>query len=115
MQTIVPTTPLSLKSKVFRGLADSSRLSVLESLVAGARCVSDIVALTGLSQPSVSNHLACLRECGLVEREQRGRFAYYSLADPGVRVVLREVERLVGCAASRIDACPNYSEESLER
>ena len=53
------------RAKLFRGLADSSRLAILESLRSGALSVSEIVAVTGLSQPNASNHLRCLSECGL--------------------------------------------------
>jgi ArsR family transcriptional regulator, cadmium/lead-responsive transcriptional repressor len=59
-----------LKAKLFRGFSDTSRLGILETLRQGPRMVSEIVEMTGLSQPNVSNHLGCLRECGLVKREQ---------------------------------------------
>jgi DNA-binding transcriptional ArsR family regulator len=64
----------SVKAKLFRGLADLSRLRVLESLRGGPRCVSEVIQATGLSQPNTSAHLTCLWECGLVNKERRGRF-----------------------------------------
>lgn len=100
----------SLKAKMLRGLSDTSRLAVLETLRARPRCVSEIVKLTELSQPNVSNHLACLRDCGLVAREQKGRFAFYRLADPRIAGLLREVERVVAFVEENLDACPNYDE-----
>ena len=109
MTTITRST--HLKAKLFRGLADTSRLAVLECLLLQPRCVSEVVAMTALSQPNVSNHLACLRDCGLVEREQQGRFVYYRLADPGVEAILVEVERLLGIVEEAVEACSNYSEE----
>src|SRR2546422_7031087 len=76
----------ALKAKLFRGLADSSRLAVLEALRDGSRCVSEVVGTTGLSQPNASAHLACLTECGLITRERRGEVVYYGIADPpGIR------------------------------
>ncbi|MBI2544891.1 MAG: winged helix-turn-helix transcriptional regulator [Candidatus Rokubacteria bacterium] len=63
---------LPLQAKLFRGLADPSRLAVLEALRDGPRCVSEVVAATGLSQPNASAHLACLEDCGLVIRDRRG-------------------------------------------
>jgi len=66
-------------------LADRSRLAVLEAVAGWARCVSELVAATGLSQPNASAHLACLGDCGLVSRERPGQFVYYALA--GTRVV----------------------------
>ena len=53
-----------------------------------------LVAMTGLSQPNVSGHLSFLRDCGLVKREQRGRFAYYSVAEAEVELILAAAERL---------------------
>jgi ArsR family transcriptional regulator, cadmium/lead-responsive transcriptional repressor len=53
-----PADGLPLKAKLFQGFADPSRLAVLEALQDGAKCVSDVVELTGLSQPNASGHLA---------------------------------------------------------
>jgi DNA-binding transcriptional ArsR family regulator len=89
------SSSLEAKAKLFRALGDSSRLAVLESLRDGPKCVSNLVALTGLSQPNVSGHLAFLRDCGLVVREQRGRFAYYSVERVEVEGILASVDELL--------------------
>jgi len=99
---------LHLKAKLFRGLADSSRLAILEALRPGERTVSDIVAATGLSQPNASAHLACLRDCGLVTGRQEGRFVYYSLADPRIEAVLRGAEGILADVAAQVYACTRY-------
>lgn len=65
-----------------RAVADPARLRVLSLIAAQpAReaCVCDVTALVGLSQPTVSHHLKVLTDAGLLEREQRGRWAYYRL------------------------------------
>ena len=108
MTTITGT--LRLKAKLLRGLADSSRLGVVECMLVQPRCVSEIVALTGLSQPNVSNHLACLHDCGLVEREQQGRLVYYHLADPRIVKILGEIESVVALIQTSLEECPNYAE-----
>lgn len=105
---------LSLKVKLFRGFGDTSRLAVLECLKDGPKCVSEIMAATGLSQPNTSGHLACLRDCGLVEREQRGRFAYYRLAGPHVRHIIACADALLGLVGPLIEACPRYGDETEE-
>ncbi len=97
-----------LRAKLFRGFADPSRLSVLEALLEGPQSVSSIVETTGLSQPNVSNHLACLRDCGLVTGEERGRFCYYRLADLRIKRLLRDAQAILGNLAKRIEACPRY-------
>lgn len=99
---------LPLKAKLFRGLADPSRLAVLETLRDGPRCVSEVVAATGLSQPNASAHLACLEDCGLVTRERRGKFVYYALADKRVVKVLEEAEAILGKIGAHVFRCTRY-------
>lgn len=99
---------LTLKAKLFRGLADSSRLAILEALRSGPTSVGDVVAATGLSQPNVSSHLACLADCGLVARSQQGRQVFYALSDPRVDGLLRQAEELVAEVARGIYECTRY-------
>ena len=100
----------ALKAKFFRGLADPSRLTVLEMLRQGPRCVSELVKATRLSQPNLSMHLACLRECGLVRARRNGRFIYYELADPGVVRLLQNADHALRRVARQIQACQRYEE-----
>ena len=99
---------LALKAKLFRGFADPSRLSILEALRGGRQSVSEIVEITGLSQPNASNHLACLLDCGLVAREQEGRFAYYQLADERVAGLLAAADEILTDVARGVYVCPRY-------
>lgn len=99
---------IELKAKLLRGVSDVSRLSILEVLRGGPRSVGEIVESTGLGQPNVSNHLACLRDCGLVVRERRGRHAFYGLSDPRVEGLLRGVEDLLGEVGEGVAVCPRY-------
>ena len=105
---VVQDLALILKAKLFRGLADPSRLAILESLRSGEKSVSEIVDATGLSQPNASAHLSCLRECGLVVGRQEGRFIFYRLADTRVEDVLRQVEGILAGVAERVYACTRY-------
>jgi DNA-binding transcriptional ArsR family regulator len=99
---------LEQKMKLFRGFSDSSRLAILESLRESALSVSEIVEATGLSQSNASNHLSCLLGCGLVEREQRGRFVYYQLSDSRVIDLLELSDALLAGVAREIDSCRGY-------
>jgi len=101
---------LQIKAKLFRGLADQSRLAVLDALRDGPRCVSAVVAATGLSQPNASAHLACLEDCGLVTRERRGKFVYYTVADRRVVKVLEEAEAMLSEVGARVFRCTRYDE-----
>ena len=70
--------------RVFKALADRHRVKILNRLLqAGgeAVCVCDLEDLLPLKQPTVSYHLKQLLEAGIVEREKRGSFAYFSVAD----------------------------------
>ena len=96
---------LATKAKLFRGLSDASRLSILEVLREGPLTVSQIVEGTGLLQANTSNHLSCLLDCGLVEREQQGRFAIYRLADDRTRQLLALGDDLLTDTATGVYAC----------
>jgi ArsR family transcriptional regulator len=78
---------------VLRALADPTRLQIVACLAAAADpvCVCDFTAAFGLSQPTVSHHMARLRAAGLVESGRRGVWAHYRLREdlsPAVRRLL---------------------------
>ena len=68
--------------RLFKALADRHRLQILNCLVRADGepvCVCEFQPLLGVKQPTVSHHLKQLVDAGLLEREKRGTFAYYSL------------------------------------
>jgi ArsR family transcriptional regulator, cadmium/lead-responsive transcriptional repressor len=99
---------LELKAKLFRGFSDTSRLSILEALRVQSLNVGELVQVTGLSQSNISNHLGCLRDCGLVTSEQRGRYTYYRLTDDRIDGLLRMVEELLADVAKGVYQCTRY-------
>jgi DNA-binding transcriptional ArsR family regulator len=103
---------LALRGKLFRGLADPSRLAILEALRQGERTVSEIVEATGLSQPNVSNHLGCLRECGLVTSTQQGRYVHYQLSDARAAALMTMADELVAEVARGVYECTRYVREA---
>jgi ArsR family transcriptional regulator, arsenate/arsenite/antimonite-responsive transcriptional repressor len=68
-------------ASLFKALADPHRVRIVNLLATSAEpvCVCDLVAVLGLTQPTVSHHLKKLVNAGLLDREQRGTWAYYSL------------------------------------
>jgi DNA-binding transcriptional ArsR family regulator len=102
---------IELQAKLFRGLADPSRLAILTALRWGPLSVGEIVAQTELSQPNVSNHLRCLSECGLVVGLPQGRFVHYRLSDTQIERMLRIADELLEGRAKQIDRCRNYRNE----
>ncbi len=109
MLLIANPKSIEIQAKLFRGFSDPSRLSILESLRNGAVTVSEIVETTGLSQSNVSNHLGCLRDCGLVVAEQQGRFVYYQLSDKRVGHLLELADELLADVAKGIYECTRYN------
>lgn len=82
-------------ARVLKALADPGRLQLVSLLLAapgGEVCVADLVNALRLSQPTVSHHLRVLHDAGLLRRERRGSWAWYSVADERldeVRALLR--------------------------
>ncbi len=76
---------------LFKALADPHRVRIVNLLAAAAEavCVRELTAPLGIAQPTVSHHLRKLRDAGLLHREQRGTWAYYSLNDDAMRRLAR--------------------------
>lgn len=104
-----------LQAKLFRGLGEPSRLSILTALRDGPRTVSEIVDATGLGQPNASNHLACLRECGLVTGTQEGRYVRYALADSRVAALLDLGQDVVADVARGMYECTHPAMRGRKR
>ncbi len=102
---------LTLQARLFHGLSDASRLSILNALRDGAKTVSELAAVTGLSQSNTSNHLSCLADCGLVSRVQRGRHVVYQLSDARVDALLVLAEQLLADAALSVYECTRHGEK----
>lgn len=112
MFTAVDPQLLQLKAKLFRGFSDPSRLTILEALRDGPYTVTEIVEITGLSQPNVSNHLACLRDCGLVTGEQNGRHVHYQITDNRVNTLLQYGEEILADSARGVYECTHYAKNN---
>jgi DNA-binding transcriptional ArsR family regulator len=111
----LPAAPLptDLVAKYFRGLGDPTRVRILELLRSeGQLTVGDLVDRLGLSQPKVSNHLACLRWCGFVSVRREGRLVYNAVADSRVTAMLDLAESLLADNAEHVAACCRIEEAS---
>jgi ArsR family transcriptional regulator, cadmium/lead-responsive transcriptional repressor len=108
MATTTDHIDLAVAARLFHGLGDPTRLRILLALLDGERRVTDLVAAVGTSQPNVSNHLACLRDCGLVvDRPAERRQVFYSIARPELHDLLRASERLLAEAGHEVRLCSN--------
>jgi DNA-binding transcriptional ArsR family regulator len=76
------------EDKIFQALADPSRRAIFESLTRGEAAVKDITARFAISQPAVSQHLAALKDAGLVYGRRAGRNVYYRVQPGGMKPLI---------------------------
>jgi DNA-binding transcriptional ArsR family regulator len=99
---------LAPAAALFRSLGDLSRLAIVRRLAEGPARVTDLVAALGLAQSTVSKHLACLRDCGLVDSEPVGRASIFRLTQPSLIDLLAAAEEVLAATGSAVALCPNY-------
>jgi DNA-binding transcriptional ArsR family regulator len=95
---------------LFRSLGDSTRLAILHRLVHGEARVVDLTQQLGMAQSTVSKHLACLRDCGLVESRAEGRQSFYALTRPELMDLFRSAESVLAATGNAVAICPVYGE-----
>ena len=81
-------TAVVAPNKVFQALADPSRRAIFESLTRGEAAVTDLTARFAISQPAVSQHLAALKDAGLVNGRRDGRNVYYRVEPRGMKPLI---------------------------
>lgn len=91
---------------LFRSLSDPARLAIVQLLVDGEQRVVDLTARLGLAQSTVSQHVACLRACGLLSSRTSGRATLYGLAQPALLDLLDAAEGLLEATGRRVALCP---------
>jgi ArsR family transcriptional regulator, cadmium/lead-responsive transcriptional repressor len=112
MQTVAVASRAGLgpAAALFRSLGDPARLAIVRRLAGGAARVTDLTTELGLAQSTVSRHLACLRDCGLVTTQAVGRASVYSLAQPALLEVLAAAELVLAATGSNVALCPVYGQ-----
>jgi DNA-binding transcriptional ArsR family regulator len=84
-------TDIDVLARIGEALADGTRRRILLTLLTGSAYPADLADDLDCSRPNISNHLACLRGCGLVVATPEGRRARYELADPRLADALRSL------------------------
>ena len=104
---------LSVAAGLFNGFSVPSRLAIVRHLALGEHRVLDLTEHLGLAQSTVSKHLACLRDCDLVESRPAGRASVFSLTHPdAVLRVFAAAEELLAATGDAVVLCPTYGDES---
>jgi DNA-binding transcriptional ArsR family regulator len=101
---------LSPAVALFRSLADPTRLAIVQRLAHGEARVVDLTRALGLAQSTVSKHLACLRDCRLIDFRTEGRQSFYSLTRPELIDLLRSAELLLAETGDAVALCPVYGD-----
>jgi len=106
---------LNAAACLFHGFQDPSRLAILQHLALGEHRVVDLTAHLGLAQSTVSKHLACLKDCGLVSSRPQGRASVFSINHPEALMdLLAAAERLLGLTGDAVTLCPRYGITATE-
>ena len=97
---------------LFNGFSDPARVGIVQQLLLGERRVVDLTTHLGLAQSTVSRHLACLRDCGIVTSRPSGRASLHSLAHPeAMRELLSAAQILLELTGNAVVLCPTYGHE----
>lgn len=106
---------LTAAACLFHGFSDPSRLAIVRHLALGEHRVVDLTDHLGLAQSTVSKHLACLKDCGLVTSRPEGRASMWSLNhQQTVMDLLASAERLLALTGDAVALCPNFGSTTLE-
>jgi ArsR family transcriptional regulator, cadmium/lead-responsive transcriptional repressor len=97
---------LAPAAALFRSLGDPARLMIVRRLAAGPARVTDLAAGLGLAQSTVSKHLACLRDCGLVTSHPAGRASMFRLTQPALAGMIAAAETVLAATGNAVALCP---------
>lgn len=109
--TIIAPAGRTAAARFFRVLGDSTRLHILDLLEERERTVGELVSEIGQPQPRISTHLACLRHCGFVSTERRGKEIVYRLALGGLERIVGEAGISLKPIAERLATCTRIGPE----
>lgn len=100
---------------LFHGFSDISRVRIAQHLFTGEHNVKELTEHLGLAQTTVSGHLACLLDCGIVERRAVGRSSMYSLTHPEETLALfTAAQALLAATGEAVTLCPRHGVDALQ-
>ena len=96
---------IDLKAELIHGFSNKTRLEILETIKESEKTVSEIIYAVAGNQSSISQHLACLRGCGLIERRQEGKYVYYKLRHQKVADLMDMFDEVLSEVEDNISTC----------
>lgn len=96
---------MDIKLKFIRGFADKTRIQILECIKEQEKTVSQIVQELNGNQSNISQHLSCLKGCGLIIGRQEGKFVYYSLRNEQVKQLLQMFDNVLSQIHQEVSDC----------
>jgi DNA-binding transcriptional ArsR family regulator len=102
------------ENKLFQALADPSRRAIFESLMRGEAAVKHLTARFDVSQPAISQHLATLKEAGLVKARREGRCVYYRVQPRGIKPLIDWIAHYRAFWTERVDRLEKLLEKMDE-
>ncbi|GAB3071252.1 ArsR/SmtB family transcription factor [Salinicoccus sesuvii] len=102
------TVDMDTKVKLIHGFSNRTRLQILESIKMNEKTVSEIVTDIGASQSSISQHLSCLRDCGIIIGRQQGKYIYYALRNQHMRDLLSMFDTVLEDVGENVALCENH-------
>jgi DNA-binding transcriptional ArsR family regulator len=101
---------LDVKAKFIRGFSDKTRLQILECIQENEKTVTQIVENIKGNQSNISQHLACLKECGIVTSRQEGKYIFYGLRDIQVKELLHMFDQVLSHIHVEVANCERNDE-----
>lgn len=103
-------TNLDVKAKFIRAFSDKTRIQILESIKIREKTVSEIVDDLKGNQSNISQHLACLKGCGIIVSRQEGKYMYYSLRNTQIAQLLDLMDAVFIQVEEEVAACERNDE-----
>lgn len=96
---------IDTRTKFIRGFSDKTRLQILDCLLEEEKTVSQIVNAIQGNQSNISQHLSCLKGCGIITGRQEGKYVYYQLANPKIKLLLAMFDEALVEVESKVACC----------
>ncbi|WP_438823937.1 ArsR/SmtB family transcription factor [Bacillus sp. JJ1566] len=97
-----------MKVKLIHGFSNKTRIQILESIKDQEKTVSQIVEEINGNQSNISQHLACLKGCGIIVGRNEGKYCYYSLRNQHIRDLLSMFDVVLGDVENDVACCERY-------